>query len=103
MKTKRYEPDFVRINCTWKLILIHVYEKSIDDDDFTFTSIDTVKVFGCERTSAIHIINRGVSFGSFVRVSEIKGKPYHFKITSKGKREAEKLLERQIEADNNGR
>ena len=78
-------------------------DKYAKNYDFTFTSIDTVKVFGGERTSAIHIINRGVSFGSFVRVSEIKGKPYHFKITSKGKREAEKLLERQIEADINGR
>lgn len=103
MITQKYEPDFLNVKCTWKLVLLHVYEKTINDDTFTFTSIDIVKAFGCERTSAIHLINRSAVLGSYVRVTDIKGKPYHFKITSKGKSKANRLSDRQIEDDINGR
>lgn len=99
MESQGYKPDFVKIKCSWHVVLLHVYEKTLDDADYTFTSVDIYEAFGCSTNSAIRIINKGVLIGTFVRTRDIKGKPYHFKITEHGKKNAERLIERQLKKD----
>lgn len=99
MESQGYKPNFVNIKCSWHIVLLHVHEKTLEDADYIFTSVDIHKTFGCSTNSAIRIINKGVVIGTFLRTREIKGKPYHFKLTEHGKNNAVRLIKRQLAED----
>jgi len=99
MESQGRNLNIVNRKCSWFIILIHIYEKTSDNPAYIFTSVDIYDAYGCDPHSAIQIINKGVLVGTFVRIREIQGKPYHFKLTNKGIKNAERLIRRQLAED----
>ena len=90
------EPNFTKVNCTAKLFVMYAAERTETDQDFVFTAYQIGDVFGCTEQSAMLIIHRNESFGTFIRADrKDKIVPYIFKITKKGIEYAKYLKEEE--------
>lgn len=88
------------VRCTWGLILLHVAEKTAEDSEFTFTSVDIKEAFGCSREAASHLIRRSVGHGTYIKIDTYGYRPFMYKISKYGLYRAKKMIESMGEIDN---
>ena len=100
MKAERTETDYVKVSITWKLLLMHVHELTLENPNFRITSTSIVSAFpGCLATNAIGYLRKGRSYGMYTRDYGIIGTPHRYMITNHGKQRAEQLIHEQLEKD----
>lgn len=97
--------------CSRQMIIIHAYDNTIVNPDFTFTAKEISGLFGCSTQSAINMINKLKVYGSVSAVGNLKRDFYQmFRINESGKKYAEKVktkleiddMNSTIEADKAG-
>lgn len=99
MGTGKSDHNFTYVSITWKLLLMHVYELTLEDPDFRITSREIADVFKCHASNANGLLRKGRSYGAYTRDYSVIGVPHRYLITNYGRKRAEMLIEEQLEKD----
>lgn len=84
--------ELIGQKCSMKIIMVHVYDSTVSNPNYTFTAKEISKLFGNSTQSSINLIRRLRSYLDITPVGEEKRDAYQiFKITSTGVNYAKRL------------
>lgn len=93
-----YKPDFTNIECTRELIIVHVHNSTLSNENFVITAHDISENFKCSRHSASNMLRALKNHGDITRLNGRNGqKRIDYIITEHGNKYAKNIIEKSID------